>query len=106
QPQVVLPTYKLGEQMPRTQRVVDHIVEHLAKIEVDYTFGRPVPADILDALPNATDPFALSLNENPFPPLPAVRSAQYRNLLSQAGFQMTRAAQTASPLSVVEARAA
>ena len=32
-------------------------------------------ADILDALPNATDPFALSLNENPFPPLPAVRSA-------------------------------
>ena len=35
----------------------------------------PVTADILDALPNATDPFALSLNENPFPPLPAVRSA-------------------------------
>jgi histidinol-phosphate aminotransferase len=34
-----------------------------------------VTADILDALPNATDPFALSLNENPFPPLPAVRSA-------------------------------
>jgi histidinol-phosphate aminotransferase len=32
-------------------------------------------ADILDALPNASDPFALSLNENPFPPLPAVRSA-------------------------------
>jgi len=32
-------------------------------------------ADILDALPNATDPCALSLNENPFPPLPAVRSA-------------------------------
>jgi histidinol-phosphate aminotransferase len=32
-------------------------------------------ADILDALPNPTDPFALSLNENPFPPLPAVRSA-------------------------------
>jgi histidinol-phosphate aminotransferase len=27
------------------------------------------------ALPAATDPFALSLNENPFPPLPAVRSA-------------------------------
>jgi histidinol-phosphate aminotransferase len=35
----------------------------------------PVTADILDALPNATDPLALSLNENPFPPLPAVRSA-------------------------------
>src|ERR1700735_1115151 len=32
-------------------------------------------AEILDALPNASDPFALSLNENPFPPLPAVRSA-------------------------------
>src|ERR1700732_4232686 len=32
-------------------------------------------ADILDALPNAPDPFALALNENPFPPLPAVRSA-------------------------------
>ena len=35
----------------------------------------PVTADILDQLPNATDPLALSLNENPFPPLPAVRSA-------------------------------
>jgi histidinol-phosphate aminotransferase len=35
----------------------------------------PVTAKILDALPNATDPFALSLNENPFPPLPAVHSA-------------------------------
>jgi histidinol-phosphate aminotransferase len=34
-----------------------------------------VTAEILDDLPNATDPFALSLNENPFPPLPAVRSA-------------------------------
>ncbi|HUO41298.1 MAG TPA: aminotransferase class I/II-fold pyridoxal phosphate-dependent enzyme, partial [Mycobacterium sp.] len=28
-----------------------------------------------DALPGAVDPFALSLNENPFPPLPSVRSA-------------------------------
>src|SRR3984885_7241645 len=35
----------------------------------------PVPADILDTLPNAPDPPALSLNETPFPPLPAVRSA-------------------------------
>jgi histidinol-phosphate aminotransferase len=34
-----------------------------------------VTADILDTLPDATDPLALSLNENPFPPLPAVRSA-------------------------------
>jgi histidinol-phosphate aminotransferase len=35
-------------------------------------------AEVLDALPTATDPFALSLNENPFPPLPAVRSALIR----------------------------
>src|SRR5580700_4405549 len=40
----------------------------------------PVTADVLDALPNATDPFALSLNENPFPPLPAVRSALIRSI--------------------------
>ena len=33
-------------------------------------------------------------------------TAEYRDLLSQAGFQMTRVVQTASPLSVVEARAA
>jgi C-methyltransferase len=32
-------------------------------------------------------------------------AAEYRNLLSQAGFRMTRVVQTASPLSVVEARA-
>jgi hypothetical protein len=32
--------------------------------------------------------------------------AEYRDLLSQAGFRMTRVVQTASPLSVVEARAA
>jgi histidinol-phosphate aminotransferase len=32
-------------------------------------------AEILATLPRAVDPFALSLNENPFPPLPAVRSA-------------------------------
>lgn len=37
-------------------------------------------AEILDALPTATDPFALSLNENPFPPLPAVRSALIRSI--------------------------
>ncbi|OBK15178.1 pyridoxal phosphate-dependent aminotransferase [Mycobacterium asiaticum] len=37
-------------------------------------------AEILDALPQATDPFALSLNENPFPPLPAVRSALIRSI--------------------------
>jgi C-methyltransferase len=33
-------------------------------------------------------------------------AAEYRDLLSQAGFQLTRVVQTASPLSVVEARAA
>jgi histidinol-phosphate aminotransferase len=35
----------------------------------------PTAAEILDTLPDAVDPLALSLNENPFPPLPAVRSA-------------------------------
>ncbi|MDT5050103.1 MAG: histidinol-phosphate aminotransferase [Mycobacterium sp.] len=40
----------------------------------------PVTAEIVDTLPNATDPFALSLNENPFPPLPAVRSALIRSI--------------------------
>src|ERR1700758_4871288 len=40
----------------------------------------PVAAEILDTLPNAPDPFALSLNENPFPPLPAVRSALIRSI--------------------------
>jgi histidinol-phosphate aminotransferase len=40
----------------------------------------PVTGDILDALPNAIDSFALSLNENPFPPLQAVRSALIRSI--------------------------
>lgn len=35
----------------------------------------PAAAELIAALPAAVDPFALSLNENPFPPLPAVRSA-------------------------------
>jgi histidinol-phosphate aminotransferase len=34
-----------------------------------------VAAEVLAALPQAVDPLALSLNESPFPPLPAVRSA-------------------------------
>jgi histidinol-phosphate aminotransferase len=34
-----------------------------------------VAAEIIAALPQAVDPLALSLNESPFPPLPAVRSA-------------------------------
>lgn len=33
-----------------------------------------------DTLPTAFDPLALSLNENPFPPLPAVRSALLRSI--------------------------
>ena len=33
------------------------------------------PVEIGGTLPDAIDPLALSLNENPFPPLPAVRSA-------------------------------
>jgi histidinol-phosphate aminotransferase len=33
-----------------------------------------------DTLPSAVDPHALSLNENPFPPLPAVRSALIRSI--------------------------
>ena len=32
-------------------------------------------AAVCRSLPAAVDPLALSLNENPFPPLPAVRSA-------------------------------
>jgi histidinol-phosphate aminotransferase len=34
-----------------------------------------VAAEVLAAQPQAVDPLALSLNESPFPPLPAVRSA-------------------------------
>ena len=45
---------------------------------------QPVPglfaAEIDEAFPNAVDPRALSLNENPFPPLPAVRSALIRSI--------------------------
>src|ERR1700744_3908999 len=37
-------------------------------------------AQVLDGMPTATDPFALSLNENPFPPLPAVRSALIQSI--------------------------
>ena len=40
----------------------------------------PFAAEIDDAFPKAIDPFALSLNENPFPPLPAVRSALIRSI--------------------------
>lgn len=37
--------------------------------------GTPVTTEILATLPLGVDPLALSLNESPFPPLPAVRSA-------------------------------
>jgi histidinol-phosphate aminotransferase len=40
----------------------------------------PVGVEIDDTLPSAVDPHALSLNENPFPPLPAVRSALIRSI--------------------------
>lgn len=40
----------------------------------------PAAGDVCDALPAALDPLALSLNENPFPPLPEVRSALMRSV--------------------------
>jgi histidinol-phosphate aminotransferase len=40
----------------------------------------PVGVETDDTLPSAVDPHALSLNENPFPPLPAVRSALIRSI--------------------------
>jgi histidinol-phosphate aminotransferase len=36
---------------------------------------KPELTEAVGALPSALNPLALSLNENPFPPLPAVRSA-------------------------------
>jgi hypothetical protein len=39
------------------------------------TQASPIVAEILDTLPDAVDPLALSMNENPFPPPPAVRSS-------------------------------
>src|SRR5258708_12958081 len=42
--------------------------------------GTSVTAEILSSLPQAVDPLALSLNESPFPPLPAVRSALAHSL--------------------------
>lgn len=43
---------------------------------------RDVPTGAVAALPQAVDPLALSLNEYPFPPLPAVRSALTASLHS------------------------
>ncbi|MEB3982972.1 aminotransferase class I/II-fold pyridoxal phosphate-dependent enzyme [Mycobacterium sp. 663a-19] len=40
----------------------------------------PLAAELDDAFPDAVDPHALSLNENPFPPLPAVRSVLIRSI--------------------------
>src|SRR6185312_15649231 len=45
------------------------------KLMLNLMEASAVTAEIVDTLPNGTAPFALSLNENPFPPLPAVRSA-------------------------------
>jgi histidinol-phosphate aminotransferase len=39
------------------------------------SYATPIAAQILATLPDAVDPLALSLNENPFEPLPAVRAA-------------------------------
>ncbi|OBA61738.1 aminotransferase [Mycobacterium sp. 1100029.7] len=39
----------------------------------------PVDAEVVN-VPDAVDPLALSLNENPFPPLPAVRSVLVRSI--------------------------
>lgn len=47
------------------------------------TLAAPTRTDTartLEALPAAVDPLALSRNENPFPPLPAVRAALIRSL--------------------------
>src|SRR5277367_6019875 len=40
--------------------------------------GTSATSEILASLPQGIDPLALSLNESPFPPLPAVRSALVR----------------------------
>ena len=40
----------------------------------------PLAAESDDSFPMAIDPHALSLNENPFPPLPAVRSVLIRSI--------------------------
>ena len=42
----------------------------------------PVAAEADDAVPPGIDPLALSLNENPFPPLPAVRSVLVKSVES------------------------
>jgi histidinol-phosphate aminotransferase len=39
-----------------------------------------LPLADVDALPTAVDPLALSLNESPFPPLPAVRAALVKSI--------------------------
>jgi histidinol-phosphate aminotransferase len=42
--------------------------------------GTSVTAEVVASLPQAVDSFALSLNESPFPPLPAVRSTLVHSL--------------------------
>src|ERR1700722_17969179 len=39
-----------------------------------------ITAEVDDAVPPGIDPLALSLNENPFPPLPAVRSVLVKSI--------------------------
>jgi histidinol-phosphate aminotransferase len=43
-------------------------------------YASSVTDEILATLPQAVDPLALSLNESPFPPLPAVRSALMQSI--------------------------
>jgi histidinol-phosphate aminotransferase len=46
----------------------------------ELAYRSSVTDEILATLPQAVDPFALSLNESPFPPLPAVRSALIQSI--------------------------
>jgi len=56
-----------------------------AAVETHWTAAQQ-RADGLDALPAAVDPLALALNENPFPPLPAVRAALARSIAAANRF--------------------
>lgn len=52
----------------------------LAESQPPVSIRTPPPRADVDALPIAVDPLALSLNENPFPPLPAVRAALVKSI--------------------------
>jgi histidinol-phosphate aminotransferase len=46
----------------------------------DSTPSTPIAPGVIAAMPSGVDPLALALNENPLPPLPAVRSALVESL--------------------------